>query len=375
MRYLTYADMIDTLVEWSRAHTLGLNPKMQKRAVLDAYDEVAQAWEWSFLFDVERVFVYAAQSDGTVEYTHSTRQLEITDDTWPTWATAVNGAAVYLDDVLCDVAERTSSTILTLNAVTNPKADVDAESDYTLFQKFLPLPDDFLSMERPLGEEFYRFGKETTLADLQARHRYSDTTGALRYWALGPQPNGGMAIWIYPAMDADKRIDVPYRKRPRNLRITGHASSHYQGTVSVSGTAVTGDGTAFTSAMVGSVLRVSDDTTVPTGLEGDSPYAEEVKIASVANATALTLVESGTAATDVGYRISDPIELERTVWDAVVACAKKRVATAYGLKDRRSIEEDFRDAMFAAKGADTPSSPPAVARPPQRQITRLADQA
>lgn len=367
--YLTFTDVLDSLLEFVQAHDAA-PPSTIRRAVIRAYDEVVHAHEWTFLRGTYRIHCHAAEDTGTVDYDHSTYTVTLTGGTWPSWAAT---ASLYLDDVVCDVASRTDDTTLVLSSTANPGADV-ADGTFTIFPRWYSLPGDFLDMADPLGESLYQLGTKISWEEMVQQHRWVPTSGDLKYWALGPAPDSsGQAIFVYPALDEDVRLDIPYKKRSRDLRYTGQESAEYQGTVTVSGTAVTGSGTAFTSGMVGSILRVASSTTVPTGIEGRTPYAQEYLISSVTDATHLTISESGTAASGKAYRIADPIDLERYTWDALIQCAEKHIARMRNYKEYRQIEANYLDALSRAKAADATEQPRRVAWSPRRTYVRLAD--
>jgi hypothetical protein len=172
------------------------------------------------------------------------------------------------------------------------------------------------------------------------------------------------------------RIEVPYRKRARELRYSGQQAEETQGTVSVTGTGVTGSGTAFADAMVGAVLRVASGTALPTARTGVSPYAQEGVIASVDTATALTLENDGDVVSDRAYRVSDPIDLPRAAHAAMIAVAKRHLALVLELKDAARIEREAERMLADAKGADATGPRQFVPRAGYgyRRPRRLADQ-
>lgn len=117
-----------------------------------------------------------------------------------------------------------------------------------------------------------------------------------------------MALRMYPPPDAVYRYEYLYRRQPRQLL----TPQYNTGTVTTSGTAVTGVGTAWTSNMVGSVIRFSSSTTAPTGITGTNPPTAERIITARGSTTTLTIdsaLSSELAA--VKYEISDPIDIEQ----------------------------------------------------------------
>jgi hypothetical protein len=370
-RYFTFCDALDALDDYCAMHFgSGQRGSEIRRALLAAYDEVITAFEWSFLKATGRLVVHAAQQDGTVSYDSATRILTLSGNTWPDWAA---NASLHLDDLTCDVEGLSDATHLVLDAIRNPGKDLTAVG-YALFERWLPLPDDFLSTEGPMADDFYDFGQEISLSELEARHRYGGDTGEFRAFAIGPNPKGaGMALYIDPMFEQDDSVDFEYRRRRRELRITGKEAADSAGTISTDGsTAVVGSGTLAVAAWQGAILRISAGTTKPTDLAGVAPYAEEHVIDVVADATHWTLKSEPSVYQARPYRVSDPIDLERHVWDFFLCCAQRRLARKP--EDRRLAEAERQAAFFAARTADAAATPREVAGQAARLVPgRLSD--
>ncbi len=130
----------------------------------------------------------------------------------------------------------------------------------------------------------------------------------------------------------------------------------------MSGTAVTGAGTAFTSAMIGSVLRVSSNTTdLPDDLAGNNPFAYEARITAVASATACTVDASLGTGTGLKFIISDPVDIEQgAMLTAVLRCCERELAQerTMDVEARAMATSRFKEALLAAKEADYRSTAP-----------------
>lgn len=357
-RKLTYQDAMEHLFQ--RAPQLmdqAASTQQMRASVLGAYDKIVHAHDWTWLKGLYVLQGVASYSTGTVAYDHDTRQVTLSDGTWPTWAAS---GSLYLDSIVCDVSVRNSGTVVTLSADRNPGADVAAGASYTILRQWYALPADFLSVAEPLGEGVYVLGEYVSWQDMADLHRSDPSTGDFQNWTIGPAPTGGQALWVWPGLSAAVRFELPYKKRPRNLLYSGHDARESQGTISVSTATVTGSGTAFESGMAGAVLRISRTSTRPTGLTERNPYFEEAVISSVASTTAATLATSMTAASAKAYVVTDPIDFERTCWDAMLAEAEMRL-TPYGSKQRRDAERWAGEALRLAKEADCPALPRQVA--------------
>lgn len=373
--YMTFSDVIDYLSDYVQGQGQGASRSILARSAIRAYDEVVHGFEWPFMRGVVRLPANAAQTAGTVSYSHSSKTLTLSDATWPAWATKEHGACVYLDGIVSDIESRENSTVVVLDSNRNPGSDL-TDKTYTLFCRWYPLPNDFLTTVGPMAENFRQFGTETSYEDIVSRHRFSPLSGDMQSWAVGPNPNGGMALHVWPAIDSAVRLDVPYKKRPRDLRHTGHAPGDFTGDISISGTSVTGTSTSFLSTMAGAILRVGT-TKPPTGLEGQAPYTEEMVIASVESTTALTLKSLGTTVSAKPYRVSDPVSLERVAWDAMLTAGEKHLSRLRGFKGYSQTVDNHRQALRLAKQAASPTTARRVMRGGSstslKTYTRLAD--
>lgn len=359
--YLTYTDVLDHLADFAQGCGVSAAQSVLRKCVLDAYDEVATAKDWSFLRDIARIQVKAAQTTGTLSYDNATRIATLSGATWPSWS---DGASLYLDGILCDVERRlgeTGDTTAYLDASLNPGKDLTAVS-YTLFRRWYELPSDFLRTEGPVQELDQTLGTAVSHIDLLACHDWDNTTGTMQYWAIGPNPSSnGMALYVYPALLSDERIDIPYRRRPRDLRLTGLESAEYTGSITIAGTAVTGVSTSFSDFMEGAILRTSNTTASPKGLTGTNPYQQELVIRSVESTLGMTLNSAGTSISGKGFRVADYIDLSRVAWPAVFAVAESHYAMGRGLKQAALYAQKSEMAIRKAKAADSPSGQRRVA--------------
>jgi len=369
--WLTYQECIEYLESFTRGAAVGIGPGVRREAVVAAYEEVIQAHEWLFLRDVHPIQAYASQTTGTISYDHATRIATLTGATFPAWATG-EGAALYLDDMFCTVEERLSATQVRLTTGMNPGADVTAGS-YTLFMWFYPLPADVMYTAEPVSELSAILGQQVAWGDLARLHRWTQQTGAFRRWCIGPNPNGGDAMYVYPAFDSAVRLDLPIKKRPREIRRTGFGPSDCAGTIAVNGTAVIGTGTIFAASMAGAILRISDTTVKPDGRNGDTAFFEEREISSVADATHLTLKASATSRASAGYRVTDPLSVGRHAWDAVLKGARKQLGQMADLKNQAELERAAFLALHQAKAGDAKEQPRRVAWSGGYRSYRLVD--
>jgi hypothetical protein len=92
---------------------------------------------------------------------------------------------------------------------------------------------------------------------------------------------------------------------------------------------------------------------VPTGLDGLYPYVEQRVIATYTSPTILALDNTvSAAASGVKYSITDPIDLDPSAYDAMIALAKKYLAVEKGAKNWQQIAALADERLRHAKGGD-----------------------
>lgn len=364
---LTYADAIDLLVGFARGQGRLVPQTLIRAAIEAAYEDTANAHHWSFLEGHDRIFLNARQTTGSVvyDYTGGTyeRELTLADATWPDWC--VDATVRFGDsDYVCEIDQKKSSTVLTLDATLNPGQDV-ASTAYTLYERWKLLPADFLSFTGPMAESSWQLGASGTMTEIIARDKYTVATGHVERYAVAEAPGiyDRKALFFVPQQTEARTVDFVYKRRARMLRYTGHDAICDQGTVSVSSgsASVTGTDTAFTSGMVGSIIRFGSTSGTPSGTFGSNAYGEERSIIAVASTTALTLdAEISSTYSGAGYCIADPIDLGRVARNAFLRRCEYHLAVlaGYGISGERSsglqrtLRERSQEALLEAEGAD-----------------------
>jgi len=373
---LTFADILEAANDFIGALSASAAQRDLRRAVQNAYREVLNAHRWTFSLKQGRVVTQAAHTTGTAAYEHTGRQVTFSS-TLPSWvsdtdkliALKISGTnALHLVDSYVD------STHVTLDATLNPGADVSASS-FQLYPLAYHLPHDFHCFDGPWSETYWRWGRRVDYQQMMALHRFNDTTGDLVAYCLRADPDlhGTWSLYLYPANDESETIDFLYQRYGRQLRHSGHAANDRAGTIAINGTAVTGTGTAFSSTMVGALLRVGDTSNVPTGLEGLYPYSEQQTISAVTDATHLTLSQSLSTTSGAKYYVSDIVDIEYAAQEALFACVRKHLAYQRNMKNKAEFAAEYRDALLRAKGADNRDRQTEVIGRPQPGPYRLRD--
>lgn len=379
---LTFRDLID-----HAATFLGLGPggaasRAVRIAVQDAVREVTEHRRWTYLLRSHRIYVPAQHVTGTVSYDHtggaSERLLTFSSATLPTWA---GSGVIEFDNRRHKVSSKLSTSTLQLDATLNPGDDVAATS-YILWQNLFALPEDFVTLDMPYGSERFKMGRSTYShqGDWLALEQDGDATGSPWLFRIVGDPDaadlGKMVIesWGPPAAQID--ADMLYVRRPRMMQLSGYKSEHTDGTVSTaSNTTLTGSGTSFADAFEGAIVRVSDHATkVPTGIDGEYPYAEERVLDTFTSTTSFSVTPAfSLTASGKKYVISDPVDADPIMYRAIKAgvdwhCAKmsrhRDMAMIRGVFDRALSEANSLDASRVFKPAEVGDGSRSGPRPP-----------
>jgi hypothetical protein len=346
----TYDDALRWAELFSSASGMERATDIIYSAVQSAYRELADLGTWRYLVRPLRIVTRPLYATGSVSYSEATRQVSLSGGTWPSWAaegTLRIGVTHYR------VESRVSDTVLTLVESETPGEDVSSTNDWHLVQEQYDLPITFRALMMPVSRawEMHMISRDDWL--------YLRTTmpslGIPVRFAIVPSRHtpSRLSMAVYPAPRERRAIDLFYLSSPTPMTVTGRADADRSGTVSVSGTSVTGTGTSFSTAHVGAVLRIGSGSEVPTGLDGRRPYVAQAVIQSVESATALTVRESLGTASGVGYIISSPLDVEEPLLNLFRRCVEKHVATIIRM-DRMQMsvaQEAFQQAFIVAREA------------------------
>ena len=142
---------------------------------------------------------------------------------------------------------------------------------------------------------------------------------------------------------------LTYRRRPRDLRLTGFEPTSRIGSVEVIGSEIIGTGTAFNAHMSGAIIRFSDDRVHhPESLTGLHPYVGEALIYAVASPTKLyawSPVTTNFAATK--YTVSDYLDISPGMYSALLSGAEVWLARLMGKNIEGAVGIYGRDLRLA----------------------------
>ena len=313
---VTYQDAVEHVVDAFDLSTSARGFRHAKRAVLEAYREVASSHRWAYLNRNIVVITSAPITTGTITYTHSTRTVTFTSGVVPAdaeqWRIRIEGATYEIESG----TESSTSVVLTENG--NPGANVSSGTSYTLLRSTYNLP---ISV-RKISQIFDETGNVRLSLYSEDEVHYQSmaqgTTGTpARVSVRGTGDYYSTSQLVFgPAPSAARKYSVTCLVDPRPLK----TYKYNTGTLDclAGAVAVSGNGTVFASSHVGALIRTHNDSTnAPTakygGLDGDYPYAYQRVISAVGGTIALTIdaaFDASQALSGEKYVISDPVDID-----------------------------------------------------------------
>lgn len=376
---LVWKDLIDHLVDWMGTNVSDEARRDARRASLNGVRELANESNWSYLLARGRINTVAPYLTGTLAYDHTggtyERMVTLTSGTWPSWA-AQGILATGTNNLVYEVAERKSDSVITLSVNSNPGADLDSGTTYTLYRDQFPLPSGFQAIcEMIILSQTIQMSYDHPMVWLRRQRIFRGTACPRFYTILGSTDYmNTMAMGLYPAPDNAYVLDFIYKRHPRDLKIEEYSTGTV--TTSASSSIITGTGTSWTSSMIGSVIRISSSRSdAPTSYEGTNPAAYERIITDVASTTSLTVDDTiAETLTTVKYLISDPVDVHiQSMKTALLRGCELQTAYSRVRKDRPMVEEEYNRAIIKAREADSRSFEETTSGNRLAWPTRLAD--
>jgi hypothetical protein len=353
---LTYYDAVEHLITSSFGGPQDSEQTDIRTAIQRAYSELSTIRDWNYYQTHGRIR-FSINWNGTVTYSQDTKFFDLASgDAFPNNSVLCR---MRVNNTVAKIATRVSNTRLLCDPILTPSSDFVSPTAATLYQDTFPLPSDFRSLDSPIDHVAWTRFIYVSADQAMKLENANNLAGPPHAWTVIKDPQGtGWAIKVIGYPVANSNLDFTYRRLPRRLRISGHEASSRQGTVTISDTTVTGTGTAFTSAMVGSVLRIGTATDSP-GSDGSlQPYQGEAVITAVASATSCTIATS-LSATGVKYIVSDIVDMAPGMFNGLLSCATYWLARIRGSKPDNEFAMYQRDLRLAMESdALTPFQQP-----------------
>jgi hypothetical protein len=378
--WITYQDAVQHVLDYLGGGVGDAVMRDSRRAVSEAYRELATSHHWSYLYTHGRINTNAPFQDGTIAYQHTggtyERMVTLTGGTWPDFAALTY---IRVGVVGYRVVERKSATVVTLDEQVNPGADIAALTQYIMYQDTYVLPADFRAQDQALYESNFGGMQYCHPKEWLYENRYIFQEGIPQQYTITGDNRvpGRLVIRLLPWPILSRSIDFIYQRSPRDMTV-----GWVDGTASVSAdsNSISCPGPGFfTPNMVGSVLRLSATSTKPTGdiggAAGYNPAAFESVIQSYVSPTSvLTFDASNNALSGVAATASDPIEIEReSMANCFLRCCEKHIGMSRVLKDKPSARAQFVEELEKARAADSRSFMGRACGPAYRYRMKLRD--
>lgn len=358
---LTAFDLLEHLQDYLGADPGEQTFRIAKRAALEGYREIHTAHKWTYLQTQGALFLNSIYNTGTVSYTHTggtfERMLVLDVDgsgaAWPTWAPL---GYVRIGTVNYLVDQRVDGTTLLLDPVINPGQDLAPLTSYTLAQDTYTLPADFVATDNAQTENNWGGLSYVRPQEWFATVSSLESYGQPHYFTIMGDPDvpGRLCLRVFPVPNAVQHLRYLYQRKPRPLTLWDvHAGQASVSAVS-SPTTIVVSGGSFTAAMVGCVIRLyADASHFPSDLDGLFPYSLERTITQVVDAQTVRVdTASDVTLTRVAYRLSDPIDVEDLMVNALFRCCEKAQGLTRIMDNTTLAQQAYVTALLLAKGAD-----------------------
>lgn len=348
MSYLTFFDLVESLIVSSYGGPQDAEQRDIRSAIHKAYTELTTVRDWAYYHCHGRIVTSPAYSTGTVAITSGS--VTLTGGSFAAAGVTADNAKYWTlraGDRSYPIGSYSSATAVTLESAFSG-IDVAAGSPYTLFRTVYPLPADFRNMDEPSDEFNWWSGLYVTPDEAMKIERVSNSSGEPYHWTLIKDPHGAnWAIKLVGWPTAKETLDFTYRRTARPIRYSGHEAALRQGTVSQIGSSAAGSGTAFSPAMVGSILRVGDAINSPGPIESLTPWTSESRIEAVSSSTAMVTEDAGALAPSAKYLITDPIDVAPHMQSAMESCCDYWLARIRGQGEDKAFQMYQRDLRMA----------------------------
>jgi len=272
MAYLTYFDLVESLIVSSLGGPQDAEQRDIRTAVQRAYSELTTINEWSFYYTHGRAVTQGAYSTGSVAYNATTRQLTLTGGTWPDWA---KYGSIAIGRLVGNVAERTSSTVLTMDSTVTFPSTLAAGQSYVLYRTDYPLPADFRNMDEPSNEYNWWSGLYLKPDEAMKLERVGNRSGRPWHWTILKNPDSmGYVLKLVGYPTATETLDFTYRRYPRAMRWSGHESAVRFTIANLDATSLN-TATNLPSSVNGAVVRIGSTADYPGPIESLTPYESE----------------------------------------------------------------------------------------------------
>jgi len=381
-RLWTFQDATERVLDTFGLEREGRDLRQARLSVLDANREIPNWGDWQWMMSKSAFTTEAVYSTGTAAYTHATRTCTLTDGVWP--ANAAFGNVVLIVDgqnIRMPVESRTSDTVVVIGSSINPGEDIAAGTSFQWFRDEYEIPPeahknfDLFDLDNEASPHVLRYVSEAAV-------RYEEHYLWFRWYSLElnvPLPvyeepqwytiartdkyDSGFSLRFAQIPETARRYELTYWKTLRPLRYEKTAIPDV--TTTVDSPTVTSAGTEFVAGHVGTIMRFSANTAMPSNIWGGidtndtvNMFTFQARVLSFETTSSITLDrDAPETLTNVAAIISDPIEVDHEIMlDMLLHSAEAFMARRQNRNDysrwdsermrsirlAREFDEDFR---------------------------------
>lgn len=351
MAYLTYFDLVESLIVSSYGGPQDAEQRDIRTAVQRAYNEITTINEWSHYYQHGRIITQPQYQTGTVAFNASTNQLTLSGGTWPTWAEL---GSVSIGRAIAKVDTRVSNTVLKLDSTLTFASTLAAGQAYVLYQTDYPLPADFRNMDEPSNEFNWWSGLYLKPDEAMKLERVGNRSGRPWHWTVLKNPNGaGYILKLVGYPTSQETLDFTYRRYPRQIKYSGHEPSMRFSSITANDVLERTSNTfgqVFSASMVGSVIRIGTTTDFPGPIESLAPYVSEAlieQVTTLVDANDTAIVNAPDTVSGQKAIVTDPADVARHMEVALHSCAAYWLDRIRGGKAEQSFSTYQRDLRLA----------------------------
>jgi len=341
----TAQDVVDYLLTATGGGGQDGEARAVRQAVIAGAREVLQARDW--LWHTKTGWFLTNAVTATAQVTKDSNQITVNSA-----ASMVPGRILYFD-ALCfgnRVVRVTSVSGLTVTV--DYTADATVSNALVRVQTYYDLPDNLKDIDALVTDTVGTLHCYITPQEWQRLEVNTKGAGEPFYYTIMRSDTNPdrYQIRFVGVPTNNTLVHYTYRYIPQPLRLLGYEATCRQGTVTIAAnsTTVTGTGTAFPEACVGSLIRFGTATTEAEPLGALTPFVAQRNITARASTTSLTIDTAMTAATTVKYAITDILDCSPQMYTAILSASEMwyaRLAGKSAADPMAMFNRDMRLAM------------------------------
>jgi hypothetical protein len=337
----TAHDVVDYLLTATNGGGQDGEHRAIRQAVANGYREVMSAKQW--LWHTTMGSFTTGKLTKTASWTSGSNQITVNNNTGLVVGRRVSGAGIDQDSRIANIS---GTTITLTNNTTAAGSSVTVEFETTYL-----LPDNVRDIDSLLTRTTGIINVYLSPVEWKQMDTVVVGNGDPLFYTVMRSDDP-----LYPDRYMVRFLGVPtdglevtysYRFQPKPLKYMGFEPPARAGTVTVSGTSVTGTNTQFPTDCANCMIRLGTSSNSPESTGGLFAYAAQQRITARTGTQALTLDADPGSFTSVRYLITDVLECSDMMYTAVLAAAEMWYSRITGKPAQQAISLYARDLRLA----------------------------